>query len=87
MLWLVGTNRIVSIDDTEMPVMLNVYLDMASPQHSDVFGQFRVCPLESDQPGHMRSACIAGAQRLVVQDRARKRLPVRLLSTWPAGER
>ena len=87
MLWLVGTNRIVRIDYTDMPPMLDTYLDMASPQHGDVFGDFDVCRLQPDQPGHMRSACIAGARRLVVQDRERKRPAMQLLETWPAGER
>ena len=87
MLWLVGTNRILSIDNTEMPAMLIPHLSMTSPDHSDVFGDFEVCRVEPDRPGHMRGACIAGAQNLVVQDRARKRPPLRLLVTWPARER
>ena len=83
MIWLVGTQRIVRVDQTEIPAMLEKYLSMTSPDHSDVYGDFFICPLEPDKAGHMRSACVAGATRLVVQDRDRSRPPVRLLSTWP----
>jgi len=83
MLWLVGTKRIVAVDNGEMPKVLWRYLDMTSPDHSDIYGDYEICPLEADQPGHMRRVCISGASRLVVQDRDRSRPPVRLLSTWP----
>jgi len=85
MLWLVGSSRIVRVDDTQIPTMLDKHLEMASPNHRDVFGDFEICRLEPDRPGQMRSACIAGAKRLVVQDRGRTRPPIRLLSTWPVG--
>jgi hypothetical protein len=83
MLWLVGTKRIVAVDNGEMPRVLWRYLDMTSPDHRDIYGDYEICPLEADQPGHMRRVCISGASRLVVQDRDRSRPPVRLLSTWP----
>jgi hypothetical protein len=83
MIWLIGTKRIVAVYDTEIPAMLLKYLDMASPDHSDIYGEFEICPLEPDRPGHMRSACVASATRLVVKDRGRSRPSVRLLSTWP----
>ena len=87
MIWLVGTKRIMAVALPEIPAMLEKYLYMTSPDHSDVYGDFEICPLEPDRPGHMRSACIVGATRLVVQDRARSRPPIRLLSTWPPAER
>jgi hypothetical protein len=83
MIWLVGTKRIVAVDNTEMPDTLLKYLDMASPDHSDIYGDYKICPLESDRPGYMQSVCVSSASRLVVQDRDRSRPPVRLLSTWP----
>lgn len=86
MIWLVGTKRIVSVYETQIPAALSKYLSMTSPDHGDVYGDFEICPLERDRPGHMRSACIAGATRLVVQDRERTRPPLRLLSTWPKHE-
>lgn len=86
MIWLVGTKRIMSVYDTQIPPVLSKYLSMTSPDHGDVYGDFEICPLERDRPGHMRSACVAGATRLVVQDRERTRPPLRLLSTWPRNE-
>jgi hypothetical protein len=87
MLWLVGTKRIVAVDNREMPKMLWKYLDMTSPDHSDIYGDYEICPLEPDRPGHMRRVCISGASSLVVQDRGRSRPPLRLLSTWPKANR
>jgi hypothetical protein len=86
MIWLVGTKRIVAVSDTEIPAMLGRYLDMTSPDHSDIYGDFEICPLGPDQPGHMRSACVTSAVKLVVQDRDRSRPGFRLLSTWPKTE-
>ena len=83
MIWLVGTKRIVGVNQTEIPAMLGKYLSMTSPDHRDVFGDFDICPVEPDRPGHIRLVCVAGATRLVVQDRDRSRPPIRLLSTWP----
>ena len=83
MIWLVGTSRIVAVHETQIPPLLEKYLSMTSPDHGDVYGDFDICPLEPDRPGHMRSACVSGATRLVVQDRERSRPPLRLLSTWP----
>jgi hypothetical protein len=87
MIWLVGTKRIIGVDQTQIPEMLGKYLDMASADHSDVYGDFEICPLERDQPGRMRAACVAGAARLVVQDRERTRAPIRLVSTWPKNDK
>jgi hypothetical protein len=81
MIWLVGTHRLVGIDQTEIPEMLSKYLSMTSPDQADVYGNFEICPLEPERPGHMRAACVTGASRLVVQDRARSRPPLRLQST------
>ena len=82
MLWLVGTRRIVNVTETEIPTMLSQYLDMTSPDHADIFGDFEICPLEVDTPGRMRMACLASAKRLVVQDRERTRPPILVPSTW-----
>jgi hypothetical protein len=87
MIWLVGTKRIIGVHQTQIPAMLGKYLDMTSPDHSDVYGDFEICPLEPDHEGHMRSACVAGAARLVVQDRERSRPPIRLVSTWPRNDK
>ena len=59
---------------------------MASPNHSYIYGDFNICPLEPDTPGHMRRVRVIGAEKLVVQDIQGLRPPFRLLSTWPADQ-
>jgi hypothetical protein len=67
----------------ELPPLLRRYLDMSSADHSYVYGDFEICPLEPDRPGHMRAACVVSAEKLVVQNLRRSRPPFRLLATWP----
>lgn len=83
--WLIGTTRVVAVENDfdELPARVRRYLSMTSPDHSYVFGDFDVCPLEADRPGHMRRVCIAGAEKLVVQNLRGSRPAFRLLSTWP----
>ena len=40
------------------------YLDMTSPDHSYIYGDFEICPTEHDIPGHLRRVCLAGAESL-----------------------
>jgi hypothetical protein len=86
-IWLIGTMRVVGVanDEGEMPSLVAKYLDMTSPEHSYVYGDFNICPLAPDEPGHMRLVCVSGAEKLVVQNLRGSRPPFRLLSTWPAG--
>jgi hypothetical protein len=41
---------------------------MSSEDHSYIYGDFDICPLAPDIPGSMRSVCISGAEKLVVQN-------------------
>ena len=86
-LWLVGTNRVLDVASTDVPAFLEPYLIITSDDHSNVFGDFEVCPLGPDVPGEVRPACIMGGERLVVQNLRRERPLFRLLSTWPKNER
>jgi hypothetical protein len=83
-IWLIGTTRMVGLDSTELPEVVEKYMDMTSPSHSYVYGDFDICPLEPDTPGHLRRVCVVAAERLVVQDVERLRPPFRLLDTWTA---
>lgn len=87
LIWLVGTSRVVNPDNDpeELPPLVRRYLDMASPDYSYIYGDFGICPLEPDRPGHMRAVCVISAEKLVVQNLRRPRPPFRLLSTWPAS--
>ena len=88
-IWLIGTKRVVGLENSSdsLPPEVLKYLDMASPNHSYVYGDFDICPLEPDLPGHLRLVCVTGARRLVVQNLRTSRPPFRLLSTWQGGGR
>jgi len=86
-IWLIGTTRMVGLDSTELPPLVEKYLDMTSPNHSYIYGDFDICTLELDTPGHLRLACVVGAEKLTVQDVQGLRPPFRLLSTWSADGR
>jgi hypothetical protein len=87
MIWVVGTKRILRVQDTDLPSVLNQYLELTSPNHSYIYGDFTLCPLAPDKPGHMRPVCVNGAEKLVVQNDADPKRVFRLLSTWPARGR
>jgi hypothetical protein len=86
-IWLIGTRRVVALDNDvdDVPAILRKYLEIASPDHSYVYGDFDICPLEPDIPGHMRRVCVVGAEKLVVHNPQSSLPPVRLLSTWPSN--
>jgi hypothetical protein len=85
-IWLIGSTRVVGLDNDvdQLPSWIGKYLEMTSPDHSYIYGDFDICPTEPDTPGHLRQVCLAGAERLMVQPLRRARPPFRLLSTWPA---
>ena len=55
MIWLIGTKRIVAVQNTQIPTFVSKYLEITSPNHSYIYGDFEICPLQKDQPGHMRA--------------------------------
>ena len=69
-IWLIGTKRVVGLDNDfdQLPDTLRKYLDMSSPNHSYIYGDFEICPTQADTPGQMRRACVASAEKLVVQN-------------------
>jgi hypothetical protein len=80
--------RVVALaqDTDTLPSDVRKYLELTSEDHSYIFGDFVVCPLEPDRPGHMRWVCVTGAGRLVVQPLRRRSPPFRILSTWPGQD-
>jgi len=58
------------VDETDVPSFLDKWLDLALANHSYIYGDFTICPLEPDIPGHLRRVSVAGAERLVVQNLA-----------------
>jgi hypothetical protein len=83
-IWLIGTSRVVGLDNDveELPDTLRKYLDMSSPNHSYIYGDFEICPTQADTPGQMRRVCVAGAKNLVVENLSGLQPPFRILSTW-----
>jgi hypothetical protein len=86
-IWIVGTTRMLAVSNASVPPVIEKYLEMTSDNHSYIFGDFEICFLEPDVPGHIRSACVTGAEKLVVEPLRRREPPFRLLSTWPADAR
>jgi hypothetical protein len=86
-IWLIGTTRMVDLENAvdDLPPSIGRYLSMTSPDHSYIYGDFDICPLEADRPGHLRRVCVVGAEKLVVQHLRGSRPAFRLRSTWPTG--
>ena len=79
--------RRVRVDNELGIPVLEKYLSMTSPDEGVVFGDFEMCPLGPDEPGHQMSVCVTDAKRLVVQPLRDSRPAFRLLSTWPSAKR
>lgn len=89
-IWLVGTTRRLDVAneaDNFFPSTLTKYLEMTSQDHSYIFGDFTICPIEPDKPGFMRRVCVADAKNLVVQNIMNLWSPFRVQSTWAHGEK
>ncbi len=86
-IWLIGSTRVGYVANSEkLPSVMQRYLALMPWQdHSFIYGDFEICPLEPDKPGHMRTVRITSADNLVVQDVEARRPPFRLLSTWQPG--
>ena len=84
--WLIGTTRVVGLENDvdDLPATVRKYLDLSSPAHSYIYGDFSICPLEPDVPGHLRHVCVTGAHKLVVQKVDGSQPAFRLVSTWPS---
>jgi len=86
-IWLVGTTRRLSVDNAAtdfLPAAAMKYTEMTSPDHSYIFGDFTICPIEADAPGHIRAVCVTAAKNLVVQNTDGSHPAFRLLETWTA---
>jgi hypothetical protein len=70
-IWPVGTRRMLGVHTPEgegygddlMPVAVRAMVETA-PEHTVVYGNYRVCPLTAERPGRMRIVYIARAWRL-----------------------
>ena len=67
-IWLIGTTRKVRVNNDAadfFPADVLKYTDMASPDHSYIFGNFTICPTEPDTLGHIGAVCVSEAKNLV----------------------
>ena len=48
-IWLIGTKRVVAVQNgfDNLPGFVRKYLQMTTPDHSYIFGDFEICPVES----------------------------------------
>ncbi len=84
-IWVIGTTRRLRVENSEgdfLPTGISRYLEITSQNYSYIYGDFRICPIEPDRPGFMRSVCVSDAQNLVVQSVTNARPPFRVLPTW-----
>jgi hypothetical protein len=68
-IWIIGTTRIVHMwdeDKTPMPPAVDRYHTIKPPRDF-LYGDFKICPLESDRPGVSRHIRIRGARNLIYQ--------------------
>jgi hypothetical protein len=86
-IWLIGTMRMVGLENDidDLPPLVRKYMDMTSPDHSYIYGDFSICPLEPEVAGHLRRVCVTGAEKLVVRRVDGSGPTFRLVSTWPAA--
>ena len=85
-IWLIGTTRRLGVvNGSSLPTTIMRYLELTSADHSYVYGDFEICPIEPDTRGRLQQTCIVGAEKIVIENHAGGRPPFRLLSTWPAS--
>lgn len=83
-IWLIGTKRVVGLEDSTIPPAIEPFLSATSPAYSFIYGDFELCPIGPDKPGQMRRVRMVRAENLVVENAQGLPLPpFRLLSTWP----
>jgi len=77
----VGTRRRLNVTNRVsdfLPASALKYTELTSPDHSYIFGDFTICPLEPDRPGFMREVCVVDAKNLVVQNIDNPQHPFRI---------
>jgi len=68
-IWRIGTDRLLEVDDEVLPDNLSKYLNKPGDVYGrDIFGDFEVCPLTPSKPGEMQTVCVETASHLVVKD-------------------
>lgn len=88
-IWLIGTKRRVTVVDALPKALADLeypYMSLTGDDHSYIYGDFTLCPVEEERPGHMRSVRVTAAEKVVVQNVDGRRSPFKVMSTWPKKE-
>lgn len=71
-IWRIGTKRVLGVVDAEggsdsAAILPDSVRTLVAPDAFKVYvmGDFRVCPLAADRPGHMRMVRVVEARRLI----------------------
>ena len=66
-IWIIGTKRMLGIrEDTDLPPSLEKRMG----RFDDVAtGDFEVCPLTTEKPGHMQIVCVASVSGIQMSER------------------
>ena len=74
-IWRIGTTRILGVSEGrfKIPGFVNLPRKIESKLslHTDLFGDFVVCPFTPDEPGVMRLVCVDSAKDLKVRPKKR----------------
>ena len=66
-IWKIGTHRMLGVaNEVDPPKEL---LDKFRDFDTEVYGDFLVCPLTTEQPGHMQMVCVQSVKNAVVRQR------------------
>jgi hypothetical protein len=77
-IWRVGTKRIFGVLDangnvfndlTGLPLEIQKLFPLDNPDRTEIFGDYTVCPFDTERSGWMQDVCIARAENLVVRPR------------------
>ncbi len=71
-IWIIGTKRILGVPDDYLPNLPDSITHLISWEAA-IYGDFVVCPLTQQNPGHMQLVCIESASNLVAKKRTLKK--------------
>ena len=72
-IWIIGTRRVVAIrdQDADVPGVIKTYLSSGPylRKSDGLFGEFEICALEPNRPGHMQHVRLRSAKGLTFRGR------------------
>jgi hypothetical protein len=65
-IWMIGTKRLLSGGDNKLDAMIQA---QGHWWDSVIYGDFAVCPLTPDRPGHLQTVCIQSYKNIKIAKR------------------